>query len=74
MQFRLPVQTVVDRRASLERAPFLEFEIRHPITGELQEILKEPVGGPFGPDPSDPTFFSPMAVYEMSWAYASPWR
>ena len=65
MPLHLPVQAVVDRSAPLERAPFLETVIRDPaaMAPKVIEFLREPVGGPFGPDPNDPTLFPPLAGY-----------
>jgi hypothetical protein len=53
---RLPVQAVVDREEMLQ--PFMiDTPITDPTTGKVLEVLRAPVNGSHGSEPSDPAFF-----------------
>ncbi len=55
MQLKLPVQGVVDRSMLLDI-----YLVATPVidaTGKTVEILKNPVGGPYGALPGDPCRF-----------------
>jgi len=54
----LPIQAVVDRAATLGVGT-VDQEVRNK-DGKLIQILRIPVGGPFGADPGDPAWFPPQ--------------
>jgi hypothetical protein len=64
MPLRLPVQGVVDRSVLLHM-----YLISTPVidsTGKTVEILKDPVGGPYGALPADPAWFGEGAGYRFA--------
>jgi hypothetical protein len=55
MPLNLPIQTVVDRSVQLSYAT-VDQEVRN-RDGQLIQILRNPVDGPFGAEPGDPAWF-----------------
>jgi hypothetical protein len=55
IQSKLPVQSVVDRRIALD-IYLVPLNVTDD-TGKILQILENPVGGPYGPLPSDPAWF-----------------
>lgn len=55
IQSRLPIQGAVDRRIALD-IYLVPLNVTDG-TGKVITILENPVGGPYGPLPSDPSWF-----------------
>ena len=75
MPLHLPIQAVVDRAMPLSIAPLIDQEVRDPQSKRVIEILRNPVGGPYGSDPGDPVWFPPqvnprIAVCQVLSSYA----
>lgn len=73
MPLNLPIQAVVDRSVLLSYAT-IDQEVRN-NEGQLIQILRSPVDGPFRREPSDPSWFPPhvnprIAVCQVLSAYA----
>jgi hypothetical protein len=73
MPLNLPVQAVVDRSAPLSYTT-IDQEVRNK-DGVLIQIVRNPVDGPYGREPSDPGWFPPyvnprMAVCQILSSYA----
>jgi hypothetical protein len=73
MPLHLPVQAVVDRSAPLSYAT-IDQEVRND-KGQLIQILRNPVDGPYGREPADPGWYPRhvdprMAVCQILSSYA----
>jgi hypothetical protein len=55
MSLNLPIQTVVDRSVPLSYTT-VDQEVRN-RDGQLIQILRNPVDGPYGSEPGDPVWF-----------------
>lgn len=78
MPLNLPTQAVVDRSVPLEIYLVVVSRILD-SKGNLIETIEQPVGGPYGPLPSDPAWFpknidSRAAAYQLAARYAATRR